>query len=98
MDGGPATNRRAVHPEALFKRLFGQLPNGIRNVVLQSRQVGKSQVEHLDVIFLDKLQHSLRISHESLLICMQDGLHRNGKWSSTHNRNLTLDRWTHVRM
>ena len=72
VDGCPPPNRRAVHAKALFKRGLRQLIDRIRNVMLQSRQVGETEIEHLNSVLLHKLQDALRVSHESLLLgCFQ---------------------------
>ena len=71
VNGGPAANGGAIHAEALFKRIFRELVNGVGNVVPQAGEVGEAEVEQLDSIFLHELHHGLgiglRISHETLL-------------------------------
>jgi hypothetical protein len=39
------------------------LVNGIGNVVLQSRQIGEAEIEHLDSVLLHELEDGFRISH-----------------------------------
>ena len=67
MDRCPPANGGAVHAETLVKRSLAQLIDGIRNVMLQSRQVGEAEVKNLDPILLHKLQDGFRVSHALLL-------------------------------
>src|SRR5262249_16204517 len=45
VNGRPAADRRAIHAEAVFKAVLGELLDGIRNVMPQSGEVGKTQVQ-----------------------------------------------------
>jgi hypothetical protein len=68
VNGRPAPNGRAVHTEALFEGGFRQLVDGIRNVLPKARQVGESEVQHLDSVLFRELQDTFRISHGLLLL------------------------------
>src|SRR5271169_2765671 len=68
MNRRPAANRRSVDAETFHKRRFGQLFNGIRDVMPQSQQIGKPQVENLRIVLPGKFEHGLRISHKKLLV------------------------------
>src|SRR5207249_245386 len=54
---------RAVEPEPLLERLLAQLVRRHRKVLPQTGQVHEPQVDDLDVVVLDQLQHVRRLSH-----------------------------------
>ncbi len=68
VDRRPAADRRPIHAEAVFEGRFLKLLYGIRNVVPQSRKIGEAQVQHARAVLLRKLQDSLRIGHQVLLV------------------------------
>ena len=95
VDRRPAADRRAVHAEAFFEGIFGQLVDGIGNVLPQSGQVGEAQIEHLGSVFLGELQNGLCISHW-LLLCKSerrpDVLSRTRSGTLSGGRILSLGR------
>src|SRR5260370_33719740 len=63
VDRRPAANGRAVHAEAFFEGILGQLVDRIRNVLPQAWQVGEAEVKDFGSVFLRKLQDSFCICH-----------------------------------
>jgi hypothetical protein len=50
-------------PKAFLERIFGQLVDGIRNVLPQAWQVREPEVEQLGSVLFRELQDGLWISH-----------------------------------
>src|SRR5581483_6028155 len=69
VDSGPAADRGTIHAEAVFKRGFVELFDGIRNVVPETGEVGETDVEKLSAVFLGKLDNGFGISHVERLLC-----------------------------
>src|SRR5581483_2108080 len=63
VDRCPSTDGGSVHAEAVLEGLFGQLVDGIRDVVPKSGQIGEPQVEQLNSVLLDGFQNSFRVRH-----------------------------------
>src|SRR5260370_37066619 len=63
VDRRPAANGRAVHAEAFFEGILGQLVDRIRNVLPQAWQVGEAEDKNFGSVFLRKLQDSFCICH-----------------------------------
>ena len=60
VDSRPAADRRSINPKSLFERILRQLRNGIRDMVLQTRYIGKPDI-HLPRAFgFGKRQNILR--------------------------------------
>jgi len=68
VDGGPASNARAIHAESLFKRAFLQMLNWIGNVMLQARDIGESQIELLGIVLFGKFQDFFRAHPSSMQV------------------------------
>ena len=61
VDRRPTADARSIHAEALFEAAFVNLAHRVRNVMLQTRNVGEPQVELLGIVLLGKFQHFFRI-------------------------------------
>ena len=61
VDGGPSANARTVDAEAFFEGVFGQLADGIGDVLLQTGQIGEAQIHLVHFFLFGKLQHFLGV-------------------------------------
>ena len=60
VDRRPTADARSIHAEALFEDAFVNLGHRVRNVMLQTRNVGEPQVELLGIVLRCKFQHFFR--------------------------------------
>jgi hypothetical protein len=59
VDRRPTADARSIHAEAFFEALQSQFADRVGDVMLQARDVGESQVDLLDIVFLGKIQYFL---------------------------------------
>jgi hypothetical protein len=84
VDTHPATNRRAVEPEALFERVFIQRVRGERAMLPTPEHVDKFQVDHLGLVLLGVGEEILGVFREfvrhrcSSPFLESDRVHRTG--------------------
>src|SRR5215471_10430550 len=60
VDGGPSADARSINPEARFKRIFGELADGIGNVLLEAGQISEAQIDLVSFLLSGKLQNFLK--------------------------------------
>src|SRR5208282_4299612 len=65
VDGRPAPDRAAVHPEPFGKALLAEFRNRKTHVLPHARKIGESQVQHLCVVLRRILQYLFRLHSSS---------------------------------
>jgi len=74
VDRRPAADARSIHAEALFEDAFVNFGDRVRNVMLQTRNVGEPQVELLGIVLRCKFNTSLGLTCISLGFLLIDEL------------------------